>query len=77
MLPSPIGNMPRPGGINTTGLDLSAEALAELTAVPNAAWRKEIASFRQYLLEYGSHLPPAMLAEVDEVARRLEAVASN
>jgi phosphoenolpyruvate carboxykinase (GTP) len=74
---TPIGNMPRPGDINTTGLDISAEALAELTAVPNAAWRKEIASFRQYLLEYGSRLPPAMLSEVDEVARRLEAVENN
>jgi len=74
---TPIGNMPRPGDINTAGLDISAEALAELTAVPNAAWRNEIASFRQYLLEYGSHLPPAMLAEVDEVARRLDAAANN
>jgi phosphoenolpyruvate carboxykinase (GTP) len=72
-LDTPIGNMPRPGDINTAGLDISPEALAELTAVPNAAWRKEIAGFRQYLLEYGSHLPGAMLAEADEVARRLEA----
>jgi phosphoenolpyruvate carboxykinase (GTP) len=72
-LDTPIGNMPRPGDLNTAGLDISPEALAELTAVPNAAWRKEIASFRQYLLEYGSHLPGGMLAEADEVARRLEA----
>jgi phosphoenolpyruvate carboxykinase (GTP) len=73
---TPIGNMPRPGDINTAGLDISAAALSELTAVPVAAWRKEIASFRQYLLDYGSHLPPTMLAQVDEVARRLEAAGS-
>jgi phosphoenolpyruvate carboxykinase (GTP) len=72
-LDTPIGNMPQPGDLNTAGLDISPEALSELTAVPNAAWRKEIASFRQYLLEYGSHLPGAMLAQADEVARRLEA----
>jgi len=72
-LDTPIGNMPRPGDLNTAGLDISPEALTELTAVPNAAWRKEIAGFRDYLLEYGSHLPGAMLAEADEVARRLEA----
>jgi phosphoenolpyruvate carboxykinase (GTP) len=70
---TPIGNMPRAGDLNTAGLDISAAALAELTAVPNAAWRKEIESFRQYLLEFGPHLPGAMLAEVDEVARRLAA----
>jgi len=72
-LDTPIGLMPRPGELNTAGLDISPEALAELTAVPNGAWRKEIASFRQYLLEFGSHLPGAMLAEIDEVARRLSA----
>jgi phosphoenolpyruvate carboxykinase (GTP) len=72
-LDTPIGIMPRPGELNTTGLDISPEALAELTAVPNGAWRQEIASFRQYLLEYGAHLPGAMLAEIDEVARRLSA----
>jgi phosphoenolpyruvate carboxykinase (GTP) len=70
---TPIGNIPRPGDLNTAGLDISAAALAELTAVPNAAWRKEIESFRQYLLEFGPHLPGAMLAEIDEVARRLAA----
>jgi phosphoenolpyruvate carboxykinase (GTP) len=70
---APIGHMPRPGDLNTAGLDISPEALAELTAVPNAAWRQEIASLRQYLLEFGSHLPAAMLAEADEVARRLAA----
>ena len=74
---TPIGNMPRPGDVNTSGLDISPAALAELTAVPIAAWQSEIASFRHYLLEYGAHLPPAMLAEVDEVARRLEAAPAS
>jgi len=70
---TPIGNMPRPGDLDTAGLDISPEALAELTAVPNGAWRKEIANLREYLLEYGSHLPATMLAEADDVARRLAA----
>jgi GTP-dependent phosphoenolpyruvate carboxykinase len=52
-------------------LDISAETLAELNAVPTEPWRKEIAEFRQYLLGYGARLPAAMLAELDEVARRL------
>src|SRR5580658_5655460 len=68
---TPIGNMPRPGDLDIAGLDISAEALAELSAVPNAAWRKEMASIRTYLLEFGSHLPAVMLAQIDEVERRL------
>jgi phosphoenolpyruvate carboxykinase (GTP) len=70
---TPIGHMPRPGDLNTTGLDISPEALAELTAVPRDAWRQEMASFRSYLLEFGSHLPAALLAQVDDVERRLAA----
>ena len=70
---TPIGHMPRPGDLDSTGLDISPEALAELTAVPNGAWRREMASIRDYLQEFGSHLPAAMLAQVDEVERRLAA----
>jgi phosphoenolpyruvate carboxykinase (GTP) len=70
---TPIGNMPRPGDLDIAGLDISAEALAELSAVPNAAWRKEMASIRTYLLEFGSHLPAVMLAQIDEISRRLAA----
>jgi phosphoenolpyruvate carboxykinase (GTP) len=70
---TPIGYMPRPDDLNTNGMDISPETLAELTAAPNAAWRQEIAGFRQYLLEFGPHLPGAILAEVDEIQRRLAA----
>jgi phosphoenolpyruvate carboxykinase (GTP) len=70
-LETPIGRLPQPGDLNTQGLDISAETLAELNAVPTEPWRKEIAEFRQYLLGYGARLPAAMLAELDEVARRL------
>ena len=70
---TPIGNMPRPSDLDIAGLDISAEALAELSAVPNAAWRKEMASIRTYLLEFGSHLPAVMLAQIDEISRRLAA----
>jgi phosphoenolpyruvate carboxykinase (GTP) len=70
---TPIGHMPRPADLDSAGLDISAEALAELTAVPIAAWRREIASIREYLQEFGSRLPAAMLAQVDDVERRLAA----
>jgi len=74
---TPIGYMPRPGDIHAEGLDLGAETMAELSAVPVDAWRKEIAEFREYLLGYGSRLPAAMLDQADDVARRLEAAATK
>jgi phosphoenolpyruvate carboxykinase (GTP) len=70
---TPIGNLPRAGDLNITGLDIGSDVLAELTAVPRDAWRQELTDFRQYLQQFGEHVPAALLAEVDEVERRLNA----
>jgi phosphoenolpyruvate carboxykinase (GTP) len=68
---TPIGHMPRPSDLNTRGLDISSEALEELTAVPQAAWQEEVADLRQYLQGFGPRLPAAMVSEIDELERRL------
>jgi phosphoenolpyruvate carboxykinase (GTP) len=69
---TPIGYMPRPNDLHTEDLDLVPGALEELSSVPTDAWRKEIAEFRTYLQGYGSHLPAALVSEVDEVEKRLQ-----
>jgi phosphoenolpyruvate carboxykinase (GTP) len=68
---TPIGYMPHIADLNTRGLDISAEALGELNAVPQAAWRQEIADLRQYLQGFGTRLPGALVKELDELARRI------
>ncbi|HTW74233.1 MAG TPA: phosphoenolpyruvate carboxykinase (GTP) [Steroidobacteraceae bacterium] len=68
---TPIGHMPRPGDLDTRGLEVTAEALAELCAVPAAAWREEVGQLRQYLQEFGTRLPSVLLTELAEVERRL------
>jgi phosphoenolpyruvate carboxykinase (GTP) len=73
-LETPIGYMPRPGDINTDGLDLDPATMAELCAVPPDAWRQEIAEFRKYLQGYGSRLPAGILEQLDDVERRLQTV---
>jgi phosphoenolpyruvate carboxykinase (GTP) len=70
---TPIGFIPRPGDVDTKGLTIDAATLSELTTVPNKPWLKEMGEFRKYLQEYGSRLPAQLLAEVDEVERRLKA----
>jgi phosphoenolpyruvate carboxykinase (GTP) len=70
---SPIGFIPRPGDIDTKGLPIDQPALTELTAVPKDAWLKEMSDLRKYLQQYGSRLPAKLVAEVDEVERRLKA----
>ncbi|HWW19700.1 MAG TPA: phosphoenolpyruvate carboxykinase domain-containing protein, partial [Steroidobacteraceae bacterium] len=70
---TPIGFIPRPGDIDTQGMTIDQATLTELTAIPNEAWVKEMSDFRKYLLQYGSRLPAKLVAEVDEVERRLKA----
>jgi phosphoenolpyruvate carboxykinase (GTP) len=68
---TPIGHMPRPSDLNIAGLDIGPEALAELTAVPQEAWRREIADLRQYLQGYGARLPARLVSELDDLERRI------
>ncbi len=76
-LDAPIGYMPRPGDLDTSGLDISAGALEELTAVPAGPWRKEVEDLRAYLQQFGPRLPAAMLAQLDELSRRLASAAAH
>ena len=53
---TPIGHMPHVADLNTEGISISSEALAELTAVPRDAWRREVAEMRRYLEGFGSRV---------------------
>jgi phosphoenolpyruvate carboxykinase (GTP) len=65
--------MPKPGDLNTQGLDINSATLAELMAVPRDLWRHELADLREYLQQYGGRLPAQMMTELDGVSQRLEA----
>jgi phosphoenolpyruvate carboxykinase (GTP) len=66
-----LGNMPRPQDLNVAGLDINPAVLVELTTVPDAALRRELEEFREYLEGFGKRAPAALFAEIDEVERRL------
>jgi len=69
---SPIGWLPRPQDLNTSGLDVSAEALRDLTSIDTPLWRNEVVEIRQYLAQYGERLPAALLRELDGTEARLK-----
>jgi len=68
---TPIGYLPAPADLDTSGLDIDAATLAEILSVKPEAWRQEVADIRSYLGEYGARTPPALLAEVATVEQRL------
>ena len=70
---TPIGLVPRTGadGIDTAGLDLSAEALARLLAVDPEEWKQQLPQFREHLEWFGERLPAEVSAQLRALEERL------
>jgi phosphoenolpyruvate carboxykinase (GTP) len=68
---TPIGFLPKPGDIDTEGLDVSGDTLTQLLAVDPEQWRKEMASIDEYFTEFGERLPAELRQEHEKVVRAL------
>ena len=55
------------------GLSLAPGAAEELLSVDKTLWREEAAGIRKDMAEYGARVPPKLVAELDELERRLGA----
>jgi phosphoenolpyruvate carboxykinase (GTP) len=69
---TPIGLIPPVDGegIDTNGLDVSAEDMAELLHVDVAEWKAQLPQFRAHLAQF-ENLPPELHAQLDALATRL------
>ena len=68
---TPIGLLPAPGALDTHGLDIDEETLAELLAVDPAAWVQEAAAIEEHYARFGSKLPAALAARLAELNRQV------
>ncbi len=70
-----IGLVPRAGegGIDTEGLDISADAMATLLEVDPEAWKQQLPQMHEHYARFGDRLPKEMRAELEELERRLGA----
>jgi phosphoenolpyruvate carboxykinase (GTP) len=68
---TPIGNVPAPGGLNTEGLEISEQDLAELVAVDPAEWKVELPAMHQHFARFGKHLPEELHEQLADLERRL------
>ncbi|MGB5334233.1 MAG: phosphoenolpyruvate carboxykinase (GTP) [Woeseiaceae bacterium] len=66
-----IGYLPHPEDIDTSGLDISAEALATLTSIDSKQCRDEMISLGKYLDSYGERAPARLKAEQQRVLAAL------
>jgi phosphoenolpyruvate carboxykinase (GTP) len=68
---SPIGLLPAEGGIDTEGLDLSAEQMKELLSVDESLVRDQLPQVREHLAQFGDRLPGEIRAHLEALEERL------
>ncbi len=70
---TPIGYLPRPGDIDTSGLDIPAETIEALVSVNVSQWRDEMQSVGEYLDTFSQRLPDELKKEHAKVVAALDA----
>ncbi len=68
---TPIGLLPQPADLDTTGLDVSEENLTKLLSVDIDGWLAEIPSIRAHFAKFGAHLPEGLEHELEDLEERL------
>jgi len=68
---TPIGNLPTPKAIDTRGLDISEEDMAELLRVDLEGWRAEVPLIREHYARFGDRLPAELASQLDALEHRL------
>jgi phosphoenolpyruvate carboxykinase (GTP) len=68
---TPIGLLPQPADLDTTGLNLREEDLRLLLSIDIDGWLAEIPLIREHFAKFGSHLPEGLNQELEELDQRL------
>jgi phosphoenolpyruvate carboxykinase (GTP) len=70
---TPIGRLPAPGAIDTSGLNLSDAAMKELMTVDVHGWTAELPLIREHYAKFGTKLPAGLSEELAQLEVRLGA----
>jgi phosphoenolpyruvate carboxykinase (GTP) len=68
---TPIGRVPAPGAIDTSGLDLAPEVVDALLSVEAESWRAELPQLEEHYESLGATVPAALRDELQELEKRL------
>ncbi len=68
---TPIGMVPAAGGLDTEGLSITADEVADLLAVEPAEWRAELPQVEEHFARFGSHLPQQLHDQLADLQQRL------
>jgi len=68
---TPIGYIPKDGALDTSGLDVSPEAIKQLFEVNPSDWKEEVQEMRRYTEQFGDRLPAGLQKQMDALEKRL------
>ena len=68
---TPIGRVPTADAIDTTGLDIDPDVLAELLTVDAEGWRQELPQLEEHYASIGERLPQALKDQLAALEKRL------
>lgn len=68
---SPIGYLPRPGALDTSGLKITPEALEQLFKIDKEAWNREVVELDHYFTLFGDRLPKEIAKELELLKERV------
>lgn len=69
---SPIGRLPKPGSIDTTGLDITEQSMNRLFEVDKESGIHELEELKEYFKLFGDRLPKQLSEEVNLLEARLK-----
>ncbi|MGD9797332.1 MAG: phosphoenolpyruvate carboxykinase (GTP) [Acidimicrobiia bacterium] len=68
---TPIGRVPTVESLDTTGLDIAPDTLAQLLSVDRDMWRQEIPQIEEHYATIGERLPAALRDQLASLEKRL------
>ncbi len=68
---TPIGKLPKPGTLDTDGLDIDSGDLDTLLAVDSDGWKQAVPQIRDHFARFGDKLPDELNTAVDELESAL------
>ncbi len=68
---TPIGYLPNETDLDTRGLDLPPENMAELLRVDAGTWKAELPDIEKHFAQFGNRLPARLRQQLDELKARL------
>ncbi|HEY3529842.1 MAG TPA: phosphoenolpyruvate carboxykinase (GTP) [Nocardioides sp.] len=68
---TPIGHVPTPESLDTDGLEMTDDELAQALAVDPEEWKAEIPQIQEWFEKFGDELPAVLWTELDGLKTRL------